>query len=290
MSFSKVILGSAQFAGSYGIASNVNQFNLDEIYEILDYSLSIGIRMIDTANAYGDAESILGNFGANKFRIITKIPKREQENIHPSEWMEKKIEESLSNLKSETIYCLHLHSPGDLLTNHGEDIIAKLEEFKSSGLIKNIGFSVYNSKQLESLLPIMKPDIVQIPVNVFDRRLMADGTIERLHHMKVKIHVRSIFLQGLMLMESKDRPVFFDNWKDLFFRWDQWNNYKLLNKINNCLNFSMNIKNISNIILGVDNLQQLKTLYGNKIINNFSIPNDLSSDDENLLDPRKWRL
>ncbi len=290
MSFSKVILGSAQFSGSYGIANNLSKNNLDEIYEILAYSLGIGINMIDTANAYGDAESILGNFGANKFKIITKIPKREQEKINHPEWMEYKLQESLSRLKSETIYCLHLHSPGDLLTNYGEGIISKLEEFKSKGLIKKIGFSVYNSKQLESLLSVMKPDIVQVPVNVFDRRLIADGTIERLHHMKIKIHVRSIFLQGLMLMEAKDRPVFFDSWQDLFYRWDQWNNHNLLNKINNCLNFSMNLKNITNIIIGVDTLQQLKKLYGNKIINDFSIPEDLSSDDENLLDPRKWKL
>lgn len=290
MSFSRVILGSAQFAGGYGVANEQKKFNVNEIYEILDYALSIGINKIDTANAYENAESILGNFGANKFRIITKIPKKDKVSINYPEWMEEKLEESLSRLKTETIYCLHLHSPEDLLTPEGEDIILKLEEFKRNSSIKKIGFSVYNSKQLKSLLSVMTPDIVQVPVNVFDQRLIKDGSIGALSDRKIKIHIRSIFLQGLMLMEAKNRPDYFDNWKDLFNKWDQWNNHELRNKINSCLNFSMNLENISNIIIGVDSLQQLKNLYRHKIINDFLLPDYLCTEDEDLLDPRRWQI
>lgn len=290
MSFSRVILGSAQFAGGYGIANDQIKFNINEIYEILDYSLDIGINKIDTANAYENAEFILGNFGANQFRIITKIPKKDKVSISYPEWMEKKLEESLNRLKLETIYCLHLHSPEDLLTLEGESIILKLEELKRNRLIKKIGFSVYNSKQLKDLLNVMKPDIVQVPLNVFDQRLIKDGTLGALKDMKIKIHIRSIFLQGLMLMEAKERPEYFDKWKDLFDKWDQWNNHKLRNKINSCLNFSMNLENVSNIIIGVDSLQQLKELYGNEIINDFLLPDDLCTEDEDLLDPRRWQI
>ena len=61
---------------------------------------------------------------------------------------------------------------------------------------------MYNSKQLKSLLSVMTPDIVQVPVNVFDQRLIKDGSIGALSDRKIKIHIRSIFLQGLMLMDE----------------------------------------------------------------------------------------
>ena len=90
-------------------------------------------------------------------------------------------------------------------------------------------------------------------------------------------------------MEAQDGPDYFDNWKDLFNKWDQWNNHELRNKINSCLNFSMNLDNISNIIIGVDSLQQLKNLYRHKIINDFLLPDYLCTEDEDLLDPRRWQ-
>ena len=52
----------------------------------------------------------------------------------------------------------------------------------------------------------------------------------------------------------------------------------------------MNIKNIQNVIIGVDDIGQLQALYQYYEARDLVLPLELSSNDENLLDPRKWQL
>ena len=99
MSFSKVILGSAQFMQGYGIANNPSNYSIQEMHKVLDYSLKIGIDTIDTAHAYGNTEKILGEYGVDSFKIITKIPKQEQKSKSSKVWIASKLEESLKILK-----------------------------------------------------------------------------------------------------------------------------------------------------------------------------------------------
>tara|TARA_B100000530_G_scaffold324585_1_gene261450 strand:+ start:227 stop:1099 length:873 start_codon:yes stop_codon:yes gene_type:complete len=290
MSFSKVILGSAQFMQGYGIANNPDNYSIEEMHKVLDYSSTIGIDTIDTAHAYGNTEKILGDYGVDSFKIITKIPKQEKKSKSSQVWIASKLEESLKNLKIESIHCLHLHNPKDILTSEGKKIVSQLKQLKKNGLIQNIGFSLYNSDQLEDLLSIMTPDIVQVPLNVFDRRMIENGTINNLYDQDISIHIRSIFLQGLLIMKQEDRPDYFKNWGALFKKWDMLNDHKSLNKVKNSLNFSMNIKNIQNVIIGVDDIGQLQALYQYYEARDLVLPLELSSNDENLLDPRKWQL
>ncbi len=290
MSFSKVILGSAQFMQGYGIANNPDNYSIEEMHKVLDYSSRIGIDTIDTAHAYGNTEKILGDYGVDSFKIITKIPKQEQKSKRSQVWIASKLEESLKNLQVESIHCLHLHNPKDILTSEGKKIVSQLKELKKNGLIQNIGFSLYNSDQLEELLSIMTPDIVQVPFNVFDRRMIENGTINNLYDQDISIHIRSIFLQGLLIMKPEDRPDYFKKWGALFKKWDMFNDHKSLNKVKNSFNFSMNIKNIQNVIIGVDDIEQLQALYQCYEARDLVLPLELSSNDENLLDPRKWQI
>ena len=290
MSFSKVILGSAQFMQGYGIANNPSNYSIEEMHKVLDYSLKIGIDTIDTAHAYGNAEKILGDYGVDSFKIITKIPTQEQKSKSSQAWIASKLEESLKDLKVESLYCLHLHNPKDILTSEGKKIVSQLKELKKNGLIQNIGFSLYDSDQLEDLLTVMRPDIVQVPLNIFDRRMIENGTINNLRDQNISIHIRSIFLQGVLIMRQEDRPNYFKYWGELFKKWDNWNDHKSFNKVKNSFNFSMNIKNIQNVIVGVDDLEQLQALYHLYEAKDVVLPLELSSNDENLLDPRKWQI
>tara|TARA_B100001121_G_C18661757_1_gene609226 strand:+ start:589 stop:1461 length:873 start_codon:yes stop_codon:yes gene_type:complete len=290
MSFSKVILGSAQFMKGYGIANNPANYSIEEMHKVLDYSLKIGIDTIDTAHAYGNAEKILGDFGVDSFKIITKIPKQEQKSKSSKAWIASKLEESLKDLKVESLYCLHLHNPKDILTSEGKKIVSQLKELKKNGLIQNIGFSLYDSDQLEDLLTTMRPDIIQVPLNIFDRRMIENGTINNLRDQNISIHIRSIFLQGVLIMRQEDRPNYFKYWEELFKKWDNWNDHKSFNKVKNSFNFSMNIKDIQNVIVGVNDLDQLQALYQHYEAKDIVLPLELSSNDENLLDPRKWQI
>ena len=290
MSSSKIILGTAQFINGYGIMRDSSQYNENEFMQILDFALDTGIYALDTANAYGDAEKIIGKFGAKKFKIISKIPKRNRNSPKLDSWIDMKLEETLDNLDLSSLFCLHFHDASEILQDDGEQIINKLNELKKMNVLNNIGVSIYNSQDLRGLLEKFKPDIIQVPLNIFDRRLINDGTLENLRKKNIEIHVRSIFLQGLLLASESLRPQYFKRWENLFKKWDDLNNNDIDKKIANSLSFAIFQKNISKVIVGVDNLDQFKNLmmiYDRKLSPFLS---DLKCDDEELIDPRMWKI
>ena len=71
-----IILGTAQFGLDYGINNNLGKINKSEIFKILDLSIKKGIKIIDTADIYGNASSTIGEFlkkNKNNFQVNTKF-------------------------------------------------------------------------------------------------------------------------------------------------------------------------------------------------------------------------
>ena len=66
---------------------------------------------------------------------------------------------------------------------------------KKEGLIKKIGFSLYNPQELEKLFELNYiPDLIQVPFNLIDRRF--EPYLKELKNMDIEIHVRSIFCKA----------------------------------------------------------------------------------------------
>ena len=126
----------------------------------------------------------------------------------------------MSRLNIINIDAVLLHSPMQLLGKNGEEIWSSLRHNKDFGTINKIGFSIYEPNELNELYPRFKPDIVQFPYNVFDRRIETSGWLEFLHKNKIETHARSVFLQGLLLMNKNSRYKSFLRWKDLWALWD----------------------------------------------------------------------
>ena len=103
---------------------------------------------------------------------------------------------------------------------------------------------------------------------------------------KIEIHVRSVFLQGLLLM--KKRPIKFDKWAKLFKIWDKMNKHNTLQSALNAVNFVLKNKNINKIILGFENSNQLKSILQNYQNNKTNYPTNISSKDLNLINPNNW--
>ena len=119
------------------------------------------------------------------------------------EWIYSIFLESLKNLKVTKINSLLLHDSSSLLNRKDSDTIYKiLDELKQSKLVKNIGFSVYNPSELTILIKRYNFDVVQAPFNIFDRRILKSGLSNILVRKKIDLHLRSIFLQGLLLAEQ----------------------------------------------------------------------------------------
>lgn len=116
------------------------------------------------------------------------------------------VEASGSRLGAAQLYALLLHRSADATAACGAEMLRALTDLKSAGLVRKIGASVYAPTELERLVQLMPLDIVQAPYNILDRRLDESGWLERLHRIGTEIHVRSAFLQGLLLMEAAQLP------------------------------------------------------------------------------------
>ena len=290
---SKLVLGSAQWGGlSYGINNSSEKItSYDEIKNILLKSRKNGINFIDTSPGYGDAEKNLGLLNIENFKIITKttILNSSQINNFTIQKFEKNFKMSLKNMKLKKVYGLLVHRSEDLLKKGGNLLVQKLNELKTNGYVDKIGVSVYGVSILEEIFKLFNPDIVQIPINIFDQKAYLDGFLDILKQKNIEIHARSIFLQGLLLMNYKKIPIYFKPWYEHFEKFERICTRYNISQIEASLNFISNIDAIDKFVLGFDNSNQLEECL--KFINNKKVIDfsDLIIRDENLINPQNWK-
>jgi len=166
-----------------------------------------------------------------------------------------------------------------------------LRHLKENGLVKNIGVSIYGPELLDSLSKVLELDIVQAPFNVFDQRILTSGWSDRLKERGTKIHTRSIFLQGLLLLQkSKLNGFFVKNWPDLFANWFAFQNETGVRAETIALDFGLRQQWIDKIVVGVDTVDQLSQLLMIESLDRCAISPQISFEDEKLLNPSNWRL
>jgi len=300
---SRLILGTVQFGLNYGIANKTGKPSKEQVEEILLNAFGLGINALDTANAYGDSEKILGEILGNYPKkediiIITKLSSKINETTNDGgikNQVEQSVHLSLSNLNLDSIPIYMLHRAEQMTIKDGA-IIKHLSRLKEEGLINNIGVSVYTPDEVETALSIDEITAIQVPFNVFDHRLIKSGFFEKAHSKGIAVFVRSIYLQGLILMENADVPdklqciiPFKNQLKEICEHFGRTTKEV-------AMKFPLTQKGVTGIVFGVDNLNQLKeniNLYNelqlekpmiDDILNKF---NDIP---EYLLDPRQWSL
>ena len=287
---SKLALGTANFGLNYGISNVEGKLAAKDLENILNLAFQSNINTIDTAQAYGDSESRLGQINTQKFQFVTKIGVGLGENYR-SKSIQKLVFESLSRLKLDSLNGVLLHRPEILLGNDGKEIASELRYLKEIGLIKNIGVSIYGPELLGSLSKVIELDIVQAPFNVFDQRILASGWSDRLKERGTKIHTRSIFLQGLLLLgKSKLDGFFLKNWPDLFANWFTFQNETEVRAEIIALDFGLRQPWIDRIVVGVDTVDQLSQLLMIESLDRCAVSPQITFEDENLLNPSNWRL
>lgn len=285
---SRLVIGSAQFGMNYGIANKNGKISENDIKKIILYAKDNEINTIDTAISYGDSEECIGRVGLKDWNIITKIPQVPDSCQDISSWIDRKIYNSLEKLNVKLIDAVLLHYPLQLLEAKGYEIWAALLRLKRIGLINKIGFSIYNPDELTALYDIFKPDIVQFPYNIFDRRIETSGWLNFLCKNRIETHSRSVFLQGLLLINKNERLKKFSRWSELWKSWDGFLEKQKISALQACMGFVMLNKSIDKIIVGVDSKGQLKEIIELKSISCFDELLKFSSTDEELIDPSLW--
>ncbi len=284
----KLALGTVQFGQDYGIANSNGQTSRSEVDKILELARLKGIKTLDTAISYGESETILGQIGVQDFNIITKLPELPKDCNNIEKWMAHQLHQSLNRLGVSSLYGFLLHRPQQLLTSENHKIWATLLQFKEQGLVKEIGYSIYGPNELDQLWSYFKPDIIQAPYNIFDRRMVTSGWFKRLQNAGVKTYGRSVFLQGLLLFNPENRPKPFNQWANHWQLWDRWLKQNQLTPLQAALAFAVADSHVNKVIVGVDHCVQLKEILNaaNTAIKDF--PEELSITDAKLINPSNW--
>ena len=282
----KLVIGSAQLGMNYGLFDN-KKTSRKEFKKIEKLVLKSKINFIDTAVSYGHSENIIGNSKLKNLHIITKIKIPNKKNIHIKKWVVEEISKSLIKLKINRIYGVLIHDYRDLLGKYGKNYLLSLQELKRKKIIKKIGISVYDSQEIQKIWKFWKPDLIQVPFNPLDNRILDTGWVDILKKFKVKIFVRSIFLQGLLINENSSSRIN-KNYEILLNKFRNWcykNNVSLLKA---CLHFVKQFKKIDYLVVGFNNYNQLKEIIDVFKKKQIIIPKKFSTNKINLIDPRKW--
>jgi hypothetical protein len=286
---SKFILGTANFNGDYGIAQKKN-LELAQIEEILSFAQINNLNHFDTANSYGDAQNILGSLldYSNPVQIDSKIGNQECGTV---ESILESVQKSLAELKINKLSTLYLHDANSLLGNNKSSTKNGIRKILEMGLADHIGVSVYT---LNDLLECKKelPDLsrFQVPENICDRRLSHSEEMLELSRDNNEINVRSIFLQGLLLMPKEAIPKSLSESSKSINDLDLYSKKEAVTRIDLCIAYAKSISWASKIIVGVESITQLKTIFDSSYKLNNEWEESISVVGELIADPRKWQL
>lgn len=285
----KLALGTAQFGLSYGVANEHGRVKLDEVQAILELAKENGVSVLDTAIAYGESEYSLGQAGVSIWRVVSKLPALPENLKLVDEWVVEQVKSSLQRLGVQKLEAVLLHRPEQLLEKNGTALYEALQNLKTQGLTAKVGVSIYTPDELPSLFnKKMHFDLVQAPLNILDRRLLESGWAKKLKDMHVELHVRSAFLQGLLLMPSDKRPVKFDRWKSVWAEWDRWLIESNLTPLQACMKYVYQLPEVDHVIVGVDSITQLKEILAVPKGQLSTLPQWVKPLDIDLLNPARW--
>ena len=277
-----------QFGLRYGIANRTGQVSRDAAAMILHHALSMGLDTLDTAIAYGQSEQRLGDIGVEQWRVISKLPAMPEGRTHPAAWVQESVLGSLRRLKIPRLGGLLLHRSEELLAPHGPALFEELQRLKEEGKVERIGVSIYSPDELDALWPHYQLDLVQAPFNILDRRLATSGWLTRLHDAGIEVHIRSVFLQGLLLMEAAKRPAPVRGSQEVWDRLDHWLTGQRVTALQAALSFAFSRPEIDRIIVGVDSLTQLQEVLAAGDVGLADFPESLASGELGLINPSKW--
>jgi aryl-alcohol dehydrogenase-like predicted oxidoreductase len=285
---SRLALGTVQFGLPYGIANQAGQVSRDKVVEILGHASAAGMDTLDTAIGYGDCEVVLGEVGVKQWQVVSKLPEIPETCTDVSSWVQEEVTASLKRLRISKLHGLLLHRPEQLLGAQGDAIYRALIASREQGRVEKIGVSVYGLEELDALCSRYQYDLVQTPFNILDRRLVTSGWLVKLRQADTEVHVRSVFLQGLLLMEATKRPEKFSRWQPLWNEWHRWLADQTSTPLQACLSFVMLQPEIDRVVVGVDSVEQLREILASTGTTTAMPPSNLASEDPVLINPSRW--
>lgn len=286
----KLGLGTVQFGMDYGVANKGGRVSGSRLDEVIALAQHLRIRVLDTAAAYGESEAALGRYlrDFSGVRVVTKTPPAPDVTS-----LRATFDRSLARLGVDSVYGLLVHHAADLLGPDGERLWQALESFKAQGRVTRIGVSVYSPEELRAVRARFQLDLVQLPMNLLDQRFRRCGLLNELHDERVEVHVRSVFLQGVLLMEPSELPEYFAPLRATLESIREHADASHTSVLAMALNSVLHLPQVDCVLVGVDSAKQLQhiadAIQAEWVVDE-SLAGEWATEDLRWLNPVQWKL
>ncbi len=292
LDLSKVSVGTAQFGMNYRVANSSGHLKKEASHGIMQTASESGIVRLDTAQAYGSSESVIGSFTGARFEVHTKIGQFPVVELDWTTWLLDRVNSSVEELSGHQLTTLLFHDPTQFLNQTRDLALHALEVAHNQHPDLVFGASIYDPIEWEQLKDIPELQVFQVPLNVFDQRFETSGAIQEMFQMGRVVHVRSVFLQGLLLMEPDNLHSYFSPWAPLLKKWQSHSLDKGQSIIGVAASFALRNPFVDGVIFGFDSRNQLEELIAELrpiSLAELDYPNfgELPAD---LINPRRWAL
>ena len=284
----KIILGTVQFGLNYGINNTTGKPSEETVSDILNQAYLSGIRKLDTAEAYGNAQTVIGNFhrkNRTSFDVNTKFKSGAQSKLKSG------LLSTLEELHIDRVNTWFYHSFQDYIES--PDWLTEIAKIKEDGLIEKIGVSVYSNFELDSVIGDDVVDVIQLPFNLLDNRSQRGDLLEKAKAANKTIQIRSAFLQGLFFMDISSLPINLQSLKPYLERLLKLSREYDITMESLCLQYVNAQPHIDEIIIGVDskmhllkNLEVLKSELDPEVCH---IIDSIQVSEPELLYPFNWK-
>jgi len=255
---SRLVLGTAQIGMDYGIANVKGQPGESLASEIVKTARAHGVNCFDTAQAYGSSEIVLGKAlryrgAGSDVKIVSKLSPELEPSDNKS--VEQSIETSCRNLGVEKLWCLMLHRT-DWLDAWGQGLGQTLIAAKKKGIVKYLGVSVYSPDEARRVLQHPDIQVIQVPCNLWDQRMLREGIFELARKNNKLCFVRSIYLQGLLLLSPEKVAEKLFPAKEASQKWYKLTTERHLGPKQLSIRFGLSLN--MPLVIGMENIQQVE--------------------------------
>lgn len=261
---SKMSLGTVQFGLHYGIANDVGKPCEEQSHDMIKTALDLGITSIDTARAYGDSEDIIGRYFKKSGRELpfTSTKVAIEPDVDPAIFEKhiiESVELSLEKLGVNKVNNIMLHD-SEWMADHGDRLAKYFGDLVKRGYCDMVGISMYSGEDIDKMLEYDVFTSTQIPLSIFDQRLINSGHIQKLCDRNFTVFIRSVFLQGLFFLDPAKitDPILVEHALPRILKLHELCEKEGLTIAEMAITFLRDMPGITSLVLGADNPDQIR--------------------------------
>lgn len=249
----KLVLGTVQLGLNYGINNSAGKPSLKTAFDIINRSYELGIDEIDTADAYGEAVSIISTYLSQnpnqKFKVMSKFIGNDDMSYREA------FDQSCKKLGVESLDGYYFHRFQDFKKFCDFDYI---QDLKRESRLGKFAVSLYSIEELELAIDSNEVDVIQLPLNIFDRSEEKVDLLKKAHSKNKLIYVRSVFLQGLFFKNVNNLPPKLYPLRNALIELYHLVDAYKVDMEDLCLKYVLDLSFVDKVIIGVDSVTQLE--------------------------------